>query len=288
VEVLMKYPVSRTSFLFYVILALQACFSTAALAQWPLHMDGVPLLPDGTPDLNAPAPRTLDGKPDLSGVWDFPFPHQSGEQGRPVGEPRQPPPGVAPYATFWDQGFGFENGLPYQPWAREKRAERMANNGIENPDSFCLPLGHMQFHTHPQPNEIIQSENRLVILYEASAGVREIFLDGRPLPPQGEPLPTWYGYSVGHWEGDTLVVQTNNFRGDGWLDFNGSPTTEQLVITERFRRVSYGRLELDINIDDPGAYTEDFDLRINFDIMPGDSLIEWVCENEASVQYFSQ
>ena len=284
----MSHPVSMTRFLFYLLLSVQACFATTAFAQWPLHMEGVPMLPDGTPDLNAPAPRMLDGKPDLSGVWDFPFPHQSGEQGRPVGEPRQPPPGVPPYATFWDQGFGFENGLPYQPWAREKRAERMANNGIENPDSFCLPLGHMQFHTHPQPHEIIQSEDRLVILYEASAGVREIYLDGRPLPPMGEPLPTWYGYSVGHWEGDTLVVQTNNFRGDGWLDFNGSPTTEQLVITERFRRVSYGRLELDINIDDPGAYTEDFDLRVNFEIMPGDSLIEWVCENEASVQYFSR
>ncbi len=261
-------------------------FSSSVLAQWPLHLEGVPLFPDGSPDFNASTPRTLDSKPDLSGTWDFPFPHNSGVQGRPVGEPRTPPPGVPPYATFWDQGFGFENGLPYLPWAIEKREERIANHGIENPDSYCLPLGHMQFHTHPQPFEIIQSADRLIILYEASSGVREIFMDGRPLPTLGEPFPTWYGYSVGHWEDDTLVVVTNNFRGDGWLDFNGSPTTEQLVIAERFNRVSYGRLELDLTIDDPGAYTETFDLRADFTIMPGDSLIEWVCENEASTQYF--
>lgn len=260
--------------------------SSSSTAQWPLHMEGVPMLSDGSPDFNAPTPRTLDGKPDLSGTWDFPFPHESGVQGRPVGEPRTPPPGVPPYATFWDQGFGFENGLPYQPWAREKREERIANHGIENPDSYCLPLGHMQFHTHPQPFEVIQSPDRLIILYEASSGVREVFLDGRPLPTLGDPIPTWYGYSVGHWEGDTLFVVTNNFRGGGWLDFNGSPTTEQLVITERFKRVSYGRMELDITIDDPGAYTETFDLRADFSIMPGDSLIEWVCENEDSSQYF--
>ena len=260
--------------------------STPAFTQWSLYMDGVPLLADKSPDFNAPAPTALDGYPDLSGTWNFTDTYQKGVQGRPVGEPKTPPPGVPPYATFWDQGFGFENGLPYQPWAREIREERIANHGIENPDSYCLPLGYMQFHTHPQPFEIIQAPDRLIILYEASAGVREVFLDGRALPPLGEPIPTWYGYSVGYWEDNTLVVTTNNFRNDGWLDFNGSPTTEQLVITERFRRVSYGKIELDITIDDPGAYTEIFNLRADFTIMPGDSLIEWVCDSENSSQYF--
>lgn len=269
-----------------VLASLFSFNSLPASAQWSLHMEGVPLLPDGTPDMNAPAPRTLDGHPNFSGTWAFPFPHQLGIQGRPVGEPRTPPPGVPPYATFWDNGFGYKDGLPYLPWARERRAERIENNGIENPDSYCLPLGHMQFHTHPQPRDIVQSQNKMIIIYEASAGVRQIYLDGRPLPADGEPLATWYGYSVGRWENDTLVVETNNFKGDGWLDFNGSPTTDQLKITERFRRVNYGKIEIDITIDDPGAYTEPFDLRVEHLIMPGNSLIEWVCENEASTQYY--
>lgn len=260
--------------------------SSMSIAQWPIRLDGVPLLADGTPNFDAPTPRTLDGKPDLSGVWNMIRQKQGGEQGRNVGEPVTPPPGVPPYATFWDQGFGFENGLPYLPWAREERAERMANNGITNPDSYCLPLGHMQFHTHGQPREIIQGEDSLAIIYEASAGIRQIFMDGRQLPAQGEVIPTWYGYQVGRWEGDTLVVESNNFRGDGWLDFNGSPSTEQLEVTERFTRVSYGKLEIDITIDDPGAYTEPFTIRVEQRIMPGDNLIEWVCENEQSTQYF--
>ncbi|PCJ42816.1 MAG: hypothetical protein COA71_04765 [SAR86 cluster bacterium] len=272
-------------------------FFTAALfilampasAQWPYYLvPGTPLLADGSVDLDAPAPRTADGNPNFSGTWNSIRHNQSGEQGRNVGEPETPPAGVPPYATFWDQGFGFENGLPYQPWALEKRTERMANNGIENPDSYCLPLGHMQFHTHNQPREIVQSPDRLVIIYEASAGVRQIFTDGRSLPAQGDPLPTWYGYSVGHWDGDTLVVETNNFRGDGWLDFNGSPTTDQLITIERFNRSTFGKIEIDVTIDDPGAYTELFSLRVEHSIMPDENLIEWVCENEQSTQYFNQ
>lgn len=275
-----------TRFILLMTFITSLSLSPSVLAQWPTHMDGVPLRADGSPDLDAPAPRTLDGKPDFSGTWNLIRHQATGEQGRPIGPPGQPPEGVPPYATFWDQGFGFENGLPYQDWAREVREERVANFGIENPDSHCLPLGHMQFHTHPQPREIIQSQNRMVILYEASAGVREIFMDGRSLPPQGQALPYWYGYSVGHWEGDTLVVESNNFRDNGWLDFYGSPTTDQLVITERFHRPTFGKLEIDITIDDPGAYTEPFDLRVEQSIMPGEQLIEWVCENEQSTRYF--
>ena len=272
-----------------IILFITALLTTMPVfGQWPYYIPpGTPLLADGSVDLGAPAPRTVDGKPDFSGTWNFIRQKQGGEQGRNVGEPVTPPAGVPPYATFWDQGFGFENGLHFQPWAREKRSERMTNNGIENPDSYCLPLGHMQFHTHGQPREIIQSVDRIVIIYEASAGVRQIFMDGRPLPNEN-PLEWWYGYSVGHWEGDTLVVETSNFRGDGWLDFNGSPTTDQLRTIERFNRPKFGKIEIDITIDDPGAYTEPFDLRIEQSIMPGENLIEWVCENEQSIQYFDQ
>jgi len=279
----------KSYFLKGIVMFTVSVFTTSvANAQWPIRLDGVPLLADGTADLDAPTPRTFDGKPDFSGVWNkIRNAPGGGEQGRPVGEPFEPPPGVPPYATFWDQGFGFENGLPYLPWAREKREERVANKGIENPDSYCLPLGHMQFHTHGQPREIVQSPNQIVMIYEASAGIRQIFMDGRPLP-DNDPMEYWYGYSVGRWEGDTLVVETSNFRGDGWVDFYGSPSTDQLKITERFTRVSYGKMEIDITIDDPGAYTEPFTVRVEHRILPGDNLIEWVCENEQSIQYFNQ
>ena len=278
----MRFYILRTMVLFTVY----AFSAPLTNAQWPVRLDDVPLLPDGTPDLNASTPRTFDGKPDFSGVWTFISHNQGGEQGRPVGEREVPPPGAPPYATFWDQGWGFENGLPYQPWAREKRAERMANNGIENPDSYCLPLGHMQFHTHYQPREIIQSPTQIVMIYEASAGTRQISMDGRELPAQGEVFPTWYGHQVGHWEGDTLVVVSNNFRDEGWIDFNGSPSTEQLTITERFTRVNYGKMIIDVSIDDPGAYTEPFSIRVEHQLLAGDNIIEWVCDNEQSTQYF--
>ena len=259
-----------------------------ASAQWPYYLvPSTPLLSDGSVDLLAPSQRTAGGHIDFSGTWNTIRHAAPGEQGRNTGEPETPPPGVPPYATFWDQGFGFVNGLPYLPWARKERDERMANNGITNPDSYCLPLGHMQFHTHNQPREIVQSKDRLVIIYEASAGIRQIFMDGRSLP-DNDPLEWWYGYSVGHWEGDTLVVETTNFRGDGWIDFNGSPATNQLRTTERFNRPTFGKLEIDITIDDPGAYTEPFSLRVEQSIMPGENLIEWVCENEQSTQYFNQ
>lgn len=280
----MKREFSRAA----ILIAIGLTFAASATAQWPEYpTPNVPRLPDGSPDLEGPVPRTARGRPDLSGIWSFHRRGASGEQGRPVGEPVQPAPGDPPFVNFWDLGFGFENGLPYTPWAREVRAERMANNGIDNPDSYCLPLGHMQFHTHLQPRKIIQTPDVIVILYEASAGVRQIFTDGRPLP-DNDPLPWWYGYSVGHWEGDTLVVETSHMRDNGWLDFNGSPVTDKAIITERFRRVNFGRIEIDVTIDDPEAYTEPFTVRVEHDIMLDTNLIEWVCEDEQSTQYFER
>ncbi len=142
-------------------------------------------------------------------------------------------------------------------------------------------MGHMQFHMHGQPRLMIQEPTLLTILYEANYGQRFIHTDGRTLPPQGEPQPWWYGYTVGKWEGDTLVTQTNNLRDDGWLDVRGSPLTDQAVITERYRRPSYGRLEIDVTIDDPKAYTKPFTVRVNQQIQVDSDMIEFVCnENQ--------
>jgi hypothetical protein len=103
-------------------------------------------------------------------------------------------------------------------------------------------------------------------------------MDGRPLPPQGEPQPYCYGYSVGRWEGDTLVVETNNYRGDGWLDARGSPMTEAAKVTKRFRRINYGQLDIEFTLDDPKAYTRPFTVRVDQRIVAdGSELIEFIC-----------
>lgn len=269
-----------------ILIGVFAALSTPLSAQWPPYPTaGVPRTADGQPDLEGPAPRMADGKPDLTGIWNFVFKGNIGEQGRPVGEPETPAPGAPPFATFWEIGYGFEDGLPFRPWGRELKEQRMAADSKDNPDAYCLPMGHTQFHTHLQPRKIIQTPEVIVMLYEGNAGVRQIFTDGR-LSPDNDPLPWWYGYSVGNWEDDTLVVETTHLRDGGWLDYNGSPLTDEATITERFRRVNYGKMEIDVTIDDPKAYTEPFTVRVEHRIMPDTSLIEFVCENEKSTRYF--
>ena len=233
-------------------------------AQWPSHpTPGVPRLESGAVNMDAPAPRTPDGKPDLSGNW-VRFAMPGGRRGAGAAAPAPPPPpGTPPVATFGEVGAGFPEGLPFTPWAAELKKQRMSVQQKDNPDALCLPMGFMQFHTHGQPRKVIQTPGLVAIIYEANYGLRYIFTDGRALPPQGDPQPWWYGYSVGRWDGDTLVVETNNLRDDGWLDVRGSPYTDQAKITERFRRVSFGKLEIDITIDDPKAYTRPFTVRVN-------------------------
>ncbi len=244
-------------------------------AQWPNHPTGrVPRAADGKVDLSAPTPRTADGKPDLSGVWNY-----AGVLGFRGGPP-PPPPGTPPQATFWNIEAGIKEGLPFQPWAAELRKQRMSANSKDNPDAACLPIGYMQSHTHSQPRKMIQSQDLIVILYEANGGVRQIFLDGRPAPPP-EAEPWWWGYSRGRWEGDTLVVESTHFKDDGWLDVNGAPLTSAGRITERYRRPNIGTLEIDVTIDDPKAYTRPWTVRVNQRLLPDSDLIEFVClENQ--------
>jgi hypothetical protein len=229
----------------------------------------------------APTPKTPDGKPDLSGVWLY---------ARPPGAPAQAPranaastPDVIPLSLrqsqFWNLGAAFKDGLPFQPWAAELHRQRVASNSKDNPDAHCLPLGLMQLHTHSQPRKMIQTPGVIVILYEANSGVRQIFTDGRPLPKDAEPW--WFGYSAGKWEGDTLVVETVGLRDLGWLDVEGSPITDSGRIIERFRRIDYGHLEIEVTIDDPKAYTKPWTVLVHQRILLDTDLIEFVCqENE--------
>jgi hypothetical protein len=257
--------------------------SSSLSAQWPKYpTPGVPRNASGEPILDAPTPRTPDGKPDLSGIW-MRF---AGQGGGAAGTPVPAPPGTPPIATFFDVGAGFPEGLPFQPWAAELKKTRNDANSKDNPDAHCLPMGFMQFHMHGQPRRIIQTPTLITILYEANFGLRYIFMDGRPLPPNGEPQPFWYGYSIGRWDGDTLVVETNNLKDDGWLDVRGSPFTDQAKITERFTRVNFGKLEIDVTVDDPKAYTKPFTVRVNQQIMVDGEMIEFICnENNQFLNY---
>ena len=254
-------------------IAVCVALSSPVVAQWPNYPAyKVPKTASGEPDLSAPAPRTADGKPDFSGVWRGAQPAQRGAP------PPQTPLGSPPLATFRDIGSTFKDGLPFTPYARDLLAKHMARNSKDNPEASCLPMGIVQFWTQGFPRKFVQTPGLIVVLYEASSGIRQIFTDGRPLPPRGDPQPWYYGYSSGGWEGDTLVVQTNNLRDDGWLDIIGTPLSDEAKLTERFRRPSFGRMEIDITVDDPKAYTKPWTVRHVQQIMPDADLIEFICE----------
>jgi len=257
-----------------------------AAAQWPtFEAKRAPRKSDGSIDLQAPTPRARDGHPDLSGLWE----RMGGGGGANRNASPQPPPdGGPPVATFGNLGAGMQGGLPYSPLAAMLREERMADNQKNNPDARCLPMGLTQLHLHPQPRKIVQTPNLIVIMYEGNEGLRQIFSDGRALPALDENLqPWWYGYSVGHWEGDDLVVETVGFRDDVWLDVQGSPLTGRARMTERFRRPNFGTLQIDVTIDDPTAYTKPFTVRVNQRLFPDAELIEFICnENEKSVRFY--
>jgi hypothetical protein len=256
---------------------LAILFTACAVAQWPdFPSKGVPMK-EGKPDLAAPAPRTAWDRPDLSGLW---------ENGRT--RPGDPVASVgAPIATFANIGAGMKDGLPLKPWAAELLKQRRTGNSKDNPDARCLPMGLMQLHLHVQPRKIVQLPELIVMIYEGNSGLRQIFMDGRPLPGP-DALPWWYGYSVGHWEGDTLVVETVKQRDLSWLDIWGSPITEEGKMIERIRRPSYGLLEMDVTIDDPKAYTAPFTVRVNQRIMPNTDLIEFICaENDRFTTYLT-
>jgi len=282
--------------------------STVALAQWPAFaLPNVPRTPDGKPNLEGPTPRMPDGKPDLSGIWGARFAGAGAGQrgaagtgqrgqggqaapadgGQRVAVPTVPPlpPDGIPIATFGNAGQGFKDDLPFQPSAADLMKQRRADNSKDNPDAHCLPMGFMQFHNHPEPRKMIQTPGLLVILYEANHGLRQIFMDGRKLPNKDEVEPWYYGYSVGHWEGDTLVVETTGFNDGQWLDVRGSPMTDAAKVTERFRRPNYGSLEIQITVDDPKAYTKPWTVKVNQRIMPDTELIEFICEDRDAIHY---
>ena len=271
------------------VTAIIVALSSVLGAQWPSYPTPDVPRKDGKPILDGPAPRTPDGKVDFSGIWQRAGGGGGGGRGRAAGAPPAPtttPDGI-PLSTFGEvAGRGYP--LPLQPWAADLKKKRMANNMKDNPDVWCLPIGLMQYHNHPQPRQIVQTKNLTLITYESNYGLRYIYTDGRPAP-NNDPTPWWFGYSRGRFEGDTMVVETTNFLGDeraGWLDVNGSPYTDALKMTERFRRPTFGTLEIDITIDDAKAYTKPFTVRVYQRLMVDQEMIEFICnENERSTHH---
>jgi hypothetical protein len=259
-EVLMPRPllVRRTAAWLLFALGLPA----TAAAQWlNVPTPGLPRLADGKPHLSAPTPRTADGKPDLSGVWR----------------------GAGPLYRFnIAQDL---NADDIHPWAEARFLQRVRDSRKDSPLARCLPVS-VPFHNFFNLTHLVQTPHHIVMLYESpNSPHRTIYLDGRDLPT--DPNPTWLGYSVGRWDGDTLVITTTGFNDRAWLDSGGHPQTESLRLTERIRRRDTGHMDFEMTLDDPKVFTKPFTIKTERLLAADTDLLEDVCENERDQRHMS-
>jgi len=231
-------------------------------AQWVNVKDQVPRNKDGSPNLTAPAPRRADHKPDLTGIWN-PDPPKL----RDVTKDLKP------------------DEVQMQPGARALFDQRKTGSlSALDPDANCLPQGVPKIDATPAPFKILQQPNVIVFLYEAFDQFRQVFLDGRELPK--DPNPQWFGYSVAHWDGDTLVIQSSGFNGKAWLDQVGHPSSEAMRVTERFHRRDFGHMEVTATIDDPINYKKPWSFTQPLTLLVDGELIEKVCnENNRDISH---
>jgi hypothetical protein len=233
-----------------VIFVLFACTLSA---QWSYRDPNAPRTADGNVDVKAPAPRTAAGTVDLSGIW-----QTDGKYNFNLAADLKP------------------EAIVMLPWAQALYAERRGNNSKDDPEGFCMPPGFPRVNGVPFPQKIIQLPNAIVILYETRTTFRQIFLDANHTLAS-DPQPTWMGYSKGRWDGDTLIVETTGFNDKTWLDDAGHPHSEQMKVTERFRRPSFGQMVVDITIEDPKAYAKPWTVTQTFQLMADGELIEYIC-----------
>ena len=247
------------------IAILTVALSAPLAAQWLNYpTPGIPRTPAGKPNPAAPAPRTPDGKPDLSGLWNKISPKYS----RNIAADLKPE--------------------EIQSWAQALVGQRQENLGREYMNVQCVPLGPGYVTsadiTGAEMMKIVQTPG-LILMLNPDLTYRQIFLDGRAL--ESAPNPSWMGYSVGHWDGDTLVVESLGFNDRTWLDHNGHPHTEQLRTTERYRRRDFGHLDVEMTLSDPGAYARPWTVAVHAELLADTEMIEFVCnENERSVQHW--
>jgi len=217
----------------------------------------IPRLPDGRPNLSAPAPRLPDGKVDISGLWVATIEpyvlNTSSERGR--------------------SESGLEPGkVPFKPWAETLFRKRLQSDGRDDPSAHCVTGGVPRVSVIPYPFRVITIPGKVVVLYEIYQVWREIFTDGRELPD--DPNPTWMGYSIGRWDGNTFVVRSSGFNGKAWLDPEGRPSTAAMEVTERFRRRDFGHMDLEVTIDDPKAYDDPWTVMVPLTYYADTELLE--------------
>ena len=224
-------------------------------AQWLNQpTKGLPRTPDGRPNLSAPAPRTADGKPDLSGLWNRLSPKYA----------RNIAADLAPGDVM--------------PWAAALLQQRKEDLGKSYMNVLCVPLGPGYTTTADitgaEMVKIIQTPG-LIVMLNPDLTHRQVFMDGRTL--EADPNPSWMGYSVGHWDGDTLVVESNGYNDRTWLDHEGHPHTEALRITERYRRRDFGHMDVDVTLSDPKAYAKAWTVSVKAELAADTEMIEFVC-----------
>jgi len=235
---------------------LMCAMAGGAAAQWlSIPLPGTPRTADGKANLNAVTPRTTGGQPDLSGIW-------------------------RADSMRWNDNLAPEGSdAPMLPWAAELYKHRVDTHGYERPMTYCMPHGVPDAMTVAAlPFKVLQTTGVTVLLFEEFHKYRQIHTDGRQLPV--DPDPAWYGYSIGHWDRDTFVVETAGFKEGSWLDNNGHPHTDALHTTERFRRVNFGHMEVVVTIDDSKAYSRVWTSdTLRFTLQPDTELLEHLCEN---------
>jgi len=272
-------PRRALGFLFVIVAILAV--PAVSFGQWLKYpTDGVPKNADGTPDRTAPTPRLPNGKPDFSGLWHATNPARCGGGGSQFIECGNE---IGGSPLGGNLGRNLPEGLPYQPHAAKLAKERRADDSRDDPHVRCLPDNPPRAWTLPHLTKIMQTPKQLALLYEVNAMYRQIFTDERPFPE--DPTPTWNGYSVGAWEGDALVVRTQGFRDDLWIDTGGSPMSDIAKMTERITRPNYGTLNIELTIDDPKNYTKPFTISLSQHIEIDTELVDEFClENEKSYE----
>lgn len=244
-----------------------AAVSAPVDAQWLNYpTPGIPRLADGRPALSSPVPRTADGRPDLSGVWFADCSTLDACWGQ---------------SLFFDLARDLKSGdVEMTAWAAAVQAQRERRRSVDDPLGHCLPPGVPRID-FVFPFKVLSTPAVTALLYEEHPGMvsRQAFTDGRPLPTVTQ--PAWLGYSVGRWEADTFVVETTGFRDGGWLDTRKArPHSDALHVTERFRRLDLGRMELTVTINDPKAYVKPWTVRAMVYLLPDTELLEAFCENQ--------
>jgi len=233
---------------------LLSAMTTPLAAQWLKHpTPGIPRTADGKPNLAAPAPRTPDGKPDLTGVW-----QRLSTHGRDIAADLKPG--------------------EVQPWAEALVQRRLEDLGTDHMSHLCLPWGP-NYSTSQRRAKVVQTPGLILILDE-DLTYRQIYLDGRQL--ETNPNPSWMGYSVGRWEGDTLVVESFGFNDRTWLDSSGHPHSEALRTTERYRRRDFGHLDIEVTLSDPAVYARPWTVALRAELTADTELLEYVCNESPS------